>query len=103
MQLEFWWPWPDQPVPGDHDVDRFITAVQDAGVSLIGLNFFAGDLAGPDCGCFRSPTEQASSSTTSMSQWGLGSALVFAHSMPSTGTGCRTRPRKNRTSSGSNS
>lgn len=53
--VEFWWPWPDQPVPGDHDVDRFITAVQDAGVSLIGLNFFAGDLAGPDCGVLSIP------------------------------------------------
>jgi len=53
--VEFWWPWPDQPVPGDHEVDRFITAVQDAGVSLIGLNFFAGDLAGPDCGVLSVP------------------------------------------------
>jgi hydroxypyruvate isomerase len=53
--VEFWWPWPDQPVPGDHDVDRFMTAVQDAGVSLIGLNFFAGDLAGPDCGVLSIP------------------------------------------------
>src|SRR3712207_7772246 len=46
--VEFWWPWPDQPVPSDEDVDRFVTAVQDAGVRLVGLNFFAGDLAGPD-------------------------------------------------------
>ena len=48
--IEFWWPWPDQPVPADHDVDQFVAAVEDAGVSLIGLNLFAGDLAGPDCG-----------------------------------------------------
>ena len=53
--VEFWWPWPDQPVPADQDVDRFVAAVQDAGVSLVGLNFFAGDLAGPDCGVLSIP------------------------------------------------
>jgi hydroxypyruvate isomerase len=53
--VEFWWPWPDQPVPGDRDVDAFVSAVQDAGVQLVGLNFFAGDLAGPDCGVLSIP------------------------------------------------
>jgi len=53
--VEFWWPWPDQPVPAEKDVDRFVTAVMDAGVSLVGLNFFAGDLAGPDCGVLSIP------------------------------------------------
>jgi hydroxypyruvate isomerase len=53
--IEFWWPWPDQPVPGDADVAAFVAAVQDAGVSLVGLNFFAGDLAGPDCGVLSIP------------------------------------------------
>ena len=53
--VEFWWPWPDQPVPGDRDVDAFVSAVQDAGVKLVGLNFFAGDLAGPDCGVLSIP------------------------------------------------
>jgi hydroxypyruvate isomerase len=32
-----------------------VAAVQDAGVSLVGLNFFAGDLAGPDCGVLSIP------------------------------------------------
>ena len=54
--VEFWWPWPDQPVPADRDVDAFVTAVQDAGVQLAGLNFFAGDLAGPDCGVLSIPS-----------------------------------------------
>ena len=54
--VEFWWPWPDQPVPGDAEVDAFVTAVQDAGVQLAGLNFFAGDLAGPDCGVLSIPS-----------------------------------------------
>lgn len=53
--VEFWWPWPDQPEPGDRDVDAFVAAVQDAGVQLVGLNFFAGDLAGPDCGVLSIP------------------------------------------------
>src|SRR6478672_5235123 len=48
--VEFWWPWPDQPVPADAEVDRFVRAIRDTGVRLVGLNFFAGDLAGPDCG-----------------------------------------------------
>jgi hydroxypyruvate isomerase len=53
--IEFWWPWPDQPVPPDRDVDAFVTAVEDAGVALAGLNFFGGDLAGPDCGVLSIP------------------------------------------------
>jgi hydroxypyruvate isomerase len=53
--VEFWWPWPDQPAPGDRDVDAFVGSVEDAGVSLIGLNFFAGDLFGPDCGVLSVP------------------------------------------------
>jgi hydroxypyruvate isomerase len=53
--IEFWWPWPQQPVPGDAEVDAFVGAVRDAGVRLIGLNFFAGDLAGPDCGVLSVP------------------------------------------------
>jgi hydroxypyruvate isomerase len=53
--IEFWWPWPDQPVPADAEVDRFVAAVRDAGVRLVGLNFFAGDLAGPDCGVLSVP------------------------------------------------
>jgi hydroxypyruvate isomerase len=53
--IEFWWPWPDQPVPADAEVDGFVAAVRDAGVNLIGLNFFAGNLAGPDCGVLSVP------------------------------------------------
>ena len=53
--IEFWWPWPDQPVPGDREIDQFISAVRDSGMQLVGLNFFAGDLAGPDCGVLSVP------------------------------------------------
>jgi hydroxypyruvate isomerase len=37
-------------VPSDRDVDAFVTAIQDAGVRLVGLNFFAGDMPGGDRG-----------------------------------------------------
>jgi hydroxypyruvate isomerase len=47
--VEFWWPWP-VAVPGDAEVDRFVAAVADAGVQLIGLNFAAGDMPGGDRG-----------------------------------------------------
>lgn len=57
--VEFWWPWPDRPVPADHEVDRFVAAVRDAGVSMVGLNFFAGDLAGADCGVLSLPDRAA--------------------------------------------
>jgi hydroxypyruvate isomerase len=57
--IEFWWPWPGQPVPPDREVDRFVAAIQDAGVDLIGLNFFGGDLAGPDCGVLSIPARSS--------------------------------------------
>ncbi|HEY7176840.1 MAG TPA: TIM barrel protein [Micromonosporaceae bacterium] len=57
--VEFWWPWPDQPVPPEADVDAFVRAIRDAGVQLVGLNFFAGDLAGPDCGVLSIPSRSS--------------------------------------------
>lgn len=41
--VESWWPF-DGPVPTSRDVDAFVASVLEAGVKLIGLNFFAGDL-----------------------------------------------------------
>ena len=57
--IEFWWPWPEQPNPGAAEVDAFVSAVTDAGVQLVGLNFFAGDLTGPDCGVLSIPDRAA--------------------------------------------
>jgi hydroxypyruvate isomerase len=57
--IEFWWPWPHQPVPTDAETDAFIAAVRDAGVQLTGLNFFAGDLAGADCGVLSIPARSS--------------------------------------------
>ncbi|WP_301149839.1 hydroxypyruvate isomerase family protein [Mycobacterium simiae] len=47
--VEFWWPF-DVAVPADRDVDAFVAAIRDAGVSLVGLNFYAGDMAAGDRG-----------------------------------------------------
>ncbi|MEU6642336.1 TIM barrel protein [Saccharomonospora sp. NPDC046836] len=47
--IEFWWPFP-VAVPGDTEVDAFVSAVTEADVQLVGLNFFAGDMPGGDRG-----------------------------------------------------
>lgn len=47
--VEFWWPFAEA-VPADKDVDAFVAAVQDAGVQLVGLNFFAGNMPAGDRG-----------------------------------------------------
>lgn len=52
--IEFWWPFAE-PVPGDREVDEFVSAISDAGIWLAGLNFYAGDLAGDDCGALSVP------------------------------------------------
>ncbi len=56
--VEFWWPW-SVAVPADAEVDRFATAVTDAGVQLVGLNFFAGDMPGGDRGLVSWPARSA--------------------------------------------
>ncbi len=52
--VEFWWPF-TTAVPDDADVNAFVNAVQDAGVQLSGLNFFAGDMPGGDRGLLSWP------------------------------------------------
>src|SRR5215213_7551983 len=47
--VEFWWPF-TEAVPSDREVEGFVRAVEDAGVRLAGLNFFAGDMPGGDRG-----------------------------------------------------
>ena len=56
--VEFWWPWP-AAVPSDAEVQRFVDAVTDAGVQLVGLNFFAGDMPGGDRGLVSWPRRGA--------------------------------------------
>ncbi|AXB42137.1 hydroxypyruvate isomerase family protein [Amycolatopsis albispora] len=47
--VEFWWPF-ESATPGDAEVTRFVRAVRDAGVQLVGLNFAAGDMPAGDRG-----------------------------------------------------
>jgi hydroxypyruvate isomerase len=56
--VEFWWPFA-VAVPSDADVDAFVRAIDDAGVQLVGLNFFAGDMAGGDRGLVSWPARSA--------------------------------------------
>src|SRR5260370_10078606 len=44
--VEFWWPFAT-PVPPHREADAFVAAVPEAGGALVGLDFFAVDLAGP--------------------------------------------------------
>ncbi|GAA1393145.1 TIM barrel protein [Pseudonocardia kongjuensis] len=52
--VEFWWPF-DRPVPADREIEEFVTAVSDAGVTLTGLNFAAGDMAAGERGILSDP------------------------------------------------
>jgi hydroxypyruvate isomerase len=56
--VEFWWPF-TEAVPADKDIDAFIDAVQNAGVQLVGLNFFAGDMPAGDRGLVSWPGRTA--------------------------------------------
>lgn len=56
--VEMWWPF-DTPEPGDAEVDDLVRAVSDAGVRLVGLNFYAGDLPGGDRGVLSIPAQAA--------------------------------------------
>lgn len=47
--IEAWWPFASA-APADAEVDAFERAVRDAGVELVSLNGFAGDMAGGDRG-----------------------------------------------------
>jgi hydroxypyruvate isomerase len=52
--VEYWWPFPEA-VPADAEVEKFVRAIEDAGVSLVGLNFFAGDMAAGERGVLSQP------------------------------------------------
>src|SRR3954451_9183621 len=56
--VEFWWPF-DTAVPPDAEVDAWVRSVEDAGVQLSGLNFFAGDMPGGDRGLVSWPARSA--------------------------------------------
>ncbi|QPP10429.1 TIM barrel protein [Streptomyces bathyalis] len=57
--VELWWPWVDAPVPERAELDSLRRALTDAGTRLTGLNFYAGQLPGPDRGALSVPGEES--------------------------------------------
>ncbi|MFS8201075.1 TIM barrel protein [Streptomyces sp. CWNU-52B] len=57
--VELWWPWPDSPTPERPELDALKKAIEDAGVQLTGLNFYAGQLPGPDRGALSVPGRES--------------------------------------------
>ncbi|OIK25153.1 TIM barrel protein [Streptomyces malaysiense] len=57
--VELWWPWVDSPTPEKSRLDALKRAIEEAGVRLTGLNFYAGQLPGPDRGALSVPGEES--------------------------------------------
>ncbi|MGW3953240.1 TIM barrel protein [Streptomyces sp. NPDC004752] len=57
--IELWWPWADSPIPEQSQLDSLKNAIEDTGVRLTGLNFYAGQLPGPDRGALSIPGEES--------------------------------------------
>jgi len=47
--VEFWWPFAES-TPPEHEVEGFVDTVRASGLSLVGLNLYAGDMPGGDRG-----------------------------------------------------
>jgi len=56
--VEYWWPF-EVAAPEPGEVDRFVSSVTDAGLSLIGLNFFAGNMPEGERGLVSWPGREA--------------------------------------------
>ena len=72
--VELWWPFP-RAVPSDAEVEALVRSVTDAGVRLVGLNFFAGDLAGGDRGLVSWPGRAAEFRDNLEATVGIGERL----------------------------
>ncbi|MFI1167719.1 TIM barrel protein [Streptomyces sp. NPDC020801] len=57
--VELWWPWVDTATPEQSELNTLKEAIEDAGVRLTGLNFYAGRLPGPDRGALSVPGEES--------------------------------------------
>ncbi|MEU2427177.1 TIM barrel protein [Streptomyces sp. NPDC007851] len=57
--VELWWPWVGTPTPARSELDALREAITAAGVRLTGLNFYAGELPGPDRGALSVPGEES--------------------------------------------
>jgi hydroxypyruvate isomerase len=53
-EVEFWWPWPGEPDPPG--TEAFCTAIEDAGVRLVALNLYAGDMPAGERGVLSDPS-----------------------------------------------
>jgi hydroxypyruvate isomerase len=53
--VELWWPWPEEPTPARTALDDLRNALESAGTRLVGVNFYAGLLPGPDRGALSVP------------------------------------------------
>jgi hydroxypyruvate isomerase len=56
--IESWWPFASAG-PGDAEVDAFVASVTDAGIELIAMNLFGGDLAAGERGIAAVPGRRA--------------------------------------------
>ena len=56
--VEFWWPFATA-TPGEAEVDDFVESITAAGVQLVGLNFFAGDMPAGDRGVVSWPGRES--------------------------------------------
>jgi hydroxypyruvate isomerase len=56
--VEFWWPFATA-TPADDEVDAFVDSISAAGVRLVGLNFFAGDMSAGDRGVVSWPGRES--------------------------------------------
>jgi hydroxypyruvate isomerase len=78
--VELWWPWTETPTPERSELDALKKAIEDAGVRLTGLNFYAGQLPGPDRGALSIPGEESEKFRAN-----IDVAIAFAQSL-----GCTT-------------
>lgn len=53
--VELWWPWIESPAPERSELDSLKRALERAGTRLVGLNYYAGRLPGPDKGAASVP------------------------------------------------
>lgn len=58
-EVEFWWPFGTSGRPDQTEVDAFVEAVEDAGVTLTAMNLFAGDMPAGERGVLSYPERTA--------------------------------------------
>ena len=100
--VEAWWPF-GSAVPADAEVTAFERAVREAGVQLVALNGFAGDMAAGERGILSWPGRQPEFLDNLDVLLGLGARLdcrrfnlLYGNRLPDarTGRGAAVRPRR---------